>query len=292
MEGFRAGRAFDLHARRPPVLDADACRHGVGDDGQLRVGQDGAKEGVDGAAAAARLPIDRVLHEADAGLAGAVEIGVVGNALLLQRLHEGAAHRGVLPEMRNLQGAAHAMIRLAEMIVSLLPDEMRQEVLVAPAGTAQRLVPGIVILRLPANIDHGVHGAAAAQHLGLRHDGRAPLELRLRHHLVHRQVGVAGEKLHVARRHRQDAADFARSRLDQQNPCVMLGDEAAGNDAAGASAADDDVVETLRGHGQPPGRSARLARRQPAQVRQRMALKALDRQTLGIEQMAGRRDRA
>ena len=74
MEGFRAGRAFDLHARRPPVLDADACRHGVGDDGQLRIGQDGAKEGVDGAAPAARLPVDRVLHEADAGLAGAVEI--------------------------------------------------------------------------------------------------------------------------------------------------------------------------------------------------------------------------
>ncbi len=82
-----------------------------------------------------------VLHEADAGLAGAVEIGVVGNALLLQRLHEGAAHRGMLPEMGNLHGAAHAVVRLAEMIVAFLLDEMRQEVLVAPAGAAQSLVP-------------------------------------------------------------------------------------------------------------------------------------------------------
>src|SRR3712207_8849636 len=108
-----------------------------------------------------------MLHEADAGLPGSVEIGVVGNAPLLHRLHEGAAHGGVLPEMGHLQGACHSMVRLSEMVVSLLPDEVRQEIAVAPAGAAERLVPGVVILRLAADIDHRIDGTAPAQHLGL-----------------------------------------------------------------------------------------------------------------------------
>ena len=54
-------------------------------------------------------PIDRVLQEADASLRDAVEVGRVGHAARLERLHEGAAHRAVLAEMRDLQRAVDAV---------------------------------------------------------------------------------------------------------------------------------------------------------------------------------------
>jgi hypothetical protein len=129
------------------------------------------------------------------------------------------------------------------LIVFFLFDEVRQEVGIAPACAAERLIPSVVIRGLTSDIDHGVDGAATSEHFGLRHDRRAPVELRLRKDAMERQVSIAGQIFHVSRRHGEDRAGSARPGLYEQNPSAMLRDETAGNNASGASAAHDDVIK-------------------------------------------------
>src|SRR5688572_27879586 len=182
-----------------------------------------------------------MLHETDARLPGAVEVWIIGYSLLLHGLHEGPAHRGVLTEMRDLQRAVDPMVGLAEVVVRLLPSKVRQEIAETPTRPAERRVPGVVVGRLPATVDHRVDRTAPAEHPGLGHDRRPPAELRLCDDTMHREVGIPREELHVSRGHPKDRTRSPRPRLDEQNPSPVLGHQAARHDAAGTSTPGDDI---------------------------------------------------
>ena len=189
-----------------------------------------------------------MLHEADAELSGAVEIRIIWNAHALQGFDIGARHRAGMAKIGNLQRSANAVEFAAEMIVVFLRLEIGQDIPVRPGAIivcprlGHRLVPAIIIGRLPAHVDHGVDRAAATQDFALRHDRTPAVQLFLRLGLMHGQIGVLGEKLHVARRKMHDRVGLAGAPFQHQNARLAIAHETRGNDAGRTAAAHDDIV--------------------------------------------------
>src|SRR5690606_41127311 len=71
-----------------------------------------------------------------------------------------------------------------------------------PARIAGRL-PVVEVARLAANVDHGIDGARAAQHLAARPVSDAVGEFRIRLGAIHPVDGRIEEALSVAHRQRQ-----------------------------------------------------------------------------------------
>ena len=144
--------------------------------------------------------------------------------------------------VRYLQRPVHAVQRAGEALVAFQAGVVRQHVPPRPAGAAARGVPFVVFFRLAAHVDHGVDRTAAAQHVGLRHLRRAPVEQRLRLQFVDGEVRAAAEHLEESGRHPEQHAIVARPSLQQQDTRAVVFDQAIGCHAAGAAAAGDDVV--------------------------------------------------
>ncbi|MNO89958.1 hypothetical protein D3C76_814570 [compost metagenome] len=229
-----------LHAGGALALQDDALGAGAGHHGEVAVQlADRLEEGRGGAPAAAVA--DGHVIGADAFLLGAVEVGVVVVAGALRRLDEGTGG-GMLLRPADVQLAIAAVEFAAAAMVLLALAEVRQHLVVGPAGIAQ-LRPVVVVAAVAADVDHAVDRAAAAQRLAARLVAAAPAEARLRNG-VEGPVDVFG---------RQDGGDAER-RVDQRgsvlragfqqaDPHGRIGAQAVGEDAAGGAGANDDVVE-------------------------------------------------
>ena len=180
-----------------------------------------------GCRAARRLEIGRrgrgahaVAHgglvEARALLRRAVEIVVARIAALLRRLDEGRGERMLVAHVRHAERPAGAVVLVGAALVVLGLAEVRQHVLVAPAGVAE-LAPVVEVLGLAADVDQAVDRARSAEHLAARRDDVAAVALRLRLGLVAPVVALVGEQLAVAERDVQPRMPVARPGLQQQH---------------------------------------------------------------------------
>ena len=118
-----------------------------------------------------------------------------------------------------------------------------QHVVAAPARRALRL-PGVVVQRAAAHVEHRVHRARAAEALAARDVQRAPVDVRLglgREVPVELGVELVGERgrdLDVGRA-------VPAAGLEQQHADRRVLGQAVGEHAAGRAGADDHVVKPL-----------------------------------------------
>ena len=163
---------------------------------------------------------------------------------LLRRADEGVGERVAMAGVGDPQHPRRSMQRRCEPLVRLGADEDGQHILPPPALGA-RFGPGVVILALPADVDHRIDGGPAAQRAPLRHKHRAALQPRLTFGFVEPTA------------RRSDHADEGAGDVDegvvvrlagfQQQHALARRDEALRHHAAGRATADDDVVVVLHG---------------------------------------------
>ena len=110
---------------------------------------------------------DGGLVQPHAFLLGAVEIAVLARTERLgRRLHEHLAH-GVHLDVAHVQRSAGAVVFAGAARVVLGALEVRENVGEAPAGVA-RVAPGVVVVPVPAHVNHVVDRARAPEHLAAR----------------------------------------------------------------------------------------------------------------------------
>ena len=169
--------------------------------------------------------------------------GLKGRPIFARRLDHLLQQRHLVA--RRVGDAQHAvaaaqLVRAAVVVFHALED--RQHVLVAPAAIAE-LRPVIVVLRLAADIDHAVDRARAAQHFSARHldapAARALVGLRRVAPVDGRMVDHLGD---ADRDARPEVVRAFGARLEQQHPMGAALRQPAGDDRAGRTGADDDVV--------------------------------------------------
>src|SRR5207253_262260 len=178
---------------------------------------------------------------AHAVLARPVEVVVGFCALFLGGLDECLTGLRLVPGIGDRQRAAGAVVRAGAAGVVLRPPEVRHQVLVAPAGAAVLVLPGLEVVPVTADVDHRVDAAGPAEDLAARPvDGAAA-----------RAVLRDGQVVPVVRGleqpvHRGGSADLVgvvgRTGFQQQDADARVGGQARRQDAAGAAGADDDVV--------------------------------------------------
>jgi hypothetical protein len=154
-----------------------------------------------------------------------------------ERLQQRPAH--ALPlDAAFAAGAMRSALAKAMILVLL---EERQHVLPAPAGESE-LAPMVVVAGLAAHVEHGIDRRRSADHLAARIRQAAAVEPLLRQRAVH-PVGARiadGEK--IADRDVVPDPVVAAARLEQEHSLVGIGGEPVGQQAAGRTGADDDVV--------------------------------------------------
>ena len=117
--------------------------------------------------AAPQAPALCDLVATDAFLIRAVEVRIERQTCLLRRLDKDMAERIGVGTLRDIERAVFTVKAIMQALVALGLLEVRQHVVVAPAGIAE-LTPMIVIGRLPAHIDHGIDRARAAKEAAAR----------------------------------------------------------------------------------------------------------------------------
>ena len=120
------------------------------------------------------------LVEADAVLFGAVEVAVVGQPVLLARLHEGRRELVGTRRSRDSKRALGSVVRCREPAVRLRAHEVPLHLVGGPALATKILDPAVVVLGHAAGEDLGVDGPAAAQHAALGQRDAAAVAVRLR----------------------------------------------------------------------------------------------------------------
>ena len=153
------------------------------------------------------------------------------------------------------RGPAHVVLGL---------DEVRQHVGVAPAGRALRL-PGVVVERASAHVEHRVHRARAAERLAARDEQRASVDVRLG---LGREVPVelGVELLREGRRDLDLQRAVLAAGLEQQHAHRGVLGEAVGEHAAGRAGADDHVVVARRSSRHARGRRNAVGQRGEAEL--------------------------
>ena len=165
--------AGDLNADCPGALEHDPQRHRARNHLEIRPRSSRMQERVRGAAAhPAALG---QLEAADALLAGAVEIRVVLVAGLLCGLEQRVNDRMHRAALGYRHRAADPVVGVLAALVVLRALEVRQHIVVAPAGAAGS-GPGVVVGAVAADVDHRVDRAAAAEHLAAREVQAAVVE--------------------------------------------------------------------------------------------------------------------
>src|SRR5262245_39961890 len=141
--------------------------------------------------------------------------------------------------------SAHPMQRILAALLVLGAAKIGQHILEAPAGIAE-LAPMIEVRRLAADIEQAIDRARPAQHLPPRLDDLPVVELGLRLRGIEPIDLTIGEQLAVAERAVNPDVAVMAARLQQQNAMAARGGQAVGENAAGASGADDDIVKGVR----------------------------------------------
>ncbi|MCY1510586.1 hypothetical protein D9M68_449680 [compost metagenome] len=237
-----AARAVD-HAGGRAVLREHAQHVRARHHGELRVVAHGREVGGGGARAPAFE--GGGLVEAHAGLGGAVEVVVVGQAALLRGAQEGQAQRMAKARVAHLQRPVRAVQLAGEARVALGLAEPRQHVAPAPAFAALRL-PAVVVGGRAAHVDHGVDRTAAAQRAALRHEHLAAGGGGLRLALV--GPGALGaDHAHEGGGHVDEAVVVGRARLQQQHAAPGA-HQPVRQHAAGRAGAHHHHIENLLRH--------------------------------------------
>ena len=233
-----------------PLLDANAGGAGPGLDGQVRALAHHRREIGLGRAPPATVA-DGHLIAAEALLLGPVE--VVGQAMarlgtgLDDAAVEGMTLRPLPPA--DMQRALASMERGVPVLIAFGLAEIGQHVRIGPARQPH-LPPLVIVPGMAADIDHAVDRRGAAQplapgppqpavvHVRLRLGPEAPVE-----------VVLVLDQLPHAQRHAHQDGGVGTPGLQQQDLGVRVFGESGREHAAGASAADDHIVEMAGRHG-------------------------------------------
>jgi len=161
---------------RAIAVKMDAGGVGVRQHGEIWAVQNGVQEGIVGGVTAAVFLGDLV--EAEAVLAGGIEVGIGGNSLLLRAGEERAGERVDIAQIGDVERTVSAVkFRSAAGLVFRL-FEIRQDRREGPTGIPE-LFPIVKVARGAADVNHGVDGAGAAEDLAARPVKAAIVELRL-----------------------------------------------------------------------------------------------------------------
>src|SRR5262249_27971093 len=104
----------------------------------------------------------------------------------------------------------------------------------------------IEVGRLAADVEQAIDRARPAQHFPPRLDDLPVVEFGLRLRRVEPIDLTIGEQLAVAERDVNPDVAVMAARFQQQNAMAARGGQAVGENAAGASGADDDIVKGVR----------------------------------------------
>ncbi|MCY1346045.1 hypothetical protein D9M69_321200 [compost metagenome] len=206
-----------------------------------------------GRAAALAVLLGDLVAEAAILLAAVVVLGA-GDALRLGGAHEHLAQRAGRLQLGDVQRTAGAVeLALAETLVVLGLLEVRQHLVVAPAGVAQAR-PVVVVPAVATHVDHAVDRAGTAQRLAARLVALAPVEARLRHRLVGPVVIALAHHHHDAGRRLDQHLPVAAAGLEQAHADLRVLAQARRNRTATRPATDHHVIEHLLTHiGSPQG---------------------------------------
>ncbi|MNZ99615.1 hypothetical protein D3C78_1189480 [compost metagenome] len=193
-----------------------------------------------GSTAAAAITLGHLV-EAAAFLLFAVEVVIERNAGLLRRANERPAQLVDRNQVGHSQRPARAMVLVGQPVVVLGPAEIRQDVAEGPARATFLVLPGVVVGRIAAGIDHRVDRPATTQHPALRVENGAAVHARLGNRSVAPGQWTAGH-FEEAHRHVDVGIAVRRAGFDEQHADIRRFAETAGKYATGRAAADDDVV--------------------------------------------------
>ncbi len=231
---------IEAHADGAAVLDDEPVDQHVLFQPQIGTVQHGFQKPPRGGPAPSALLVD--VEIADAFIVAGVEIGDPPNPHLLGGIADGVQNFPGQPRRLDPPAAAGAMVFAGAQEMILQPQEVRQHVVIAPAGEAE-LTPVVVIGGLSPHRDHGVDRRRAADHLAARIGQRAAVETGLRLGLEHPVgTGIADRK-EVADRDVEPDPVVVAAGLEDQHPVFRVGRQPVGHDAAGGARADDDIVE-------------------------------------------------
>ncbi len=260
---LRGGLELDvLHARAGVPVEEQPGALRVGAQGQVRPVERGLQIGGQRALAAAVGHVDVVPAGAEEAAPGPVGVEV-GDLLVPQfdgRVDEGAGDRvgAVQPGVGDPLGAAGAGGGGGDVLLALQQGEVREHVLVRPAGRA--LVGPVVEVRgVAPDVHHDVEVAAAAGGLAARLVGAAAVEPGLRGagvapvHGAAEELVPGGRVVHLGR-------DPGAARLQDEDGGVRVLGEPVREHAARGARSHDDVVVLFHAHlcplspGSAPGR--------------------------------------
>ena len=234
-----------------PVFDADralaleqhARRVGVGDHGQIRARVHRLQIAARRAAAPATFL--RHLERPDALWTLAVEILVEREAGFKPGVDEDIGQPVGAAQVGHIERPARAVIRRRAAFLVLRALEVRQHVGERPARIAERR-PFVVVGGMSAQVAHGVRRTAAAQRAATRPEHAPAAHLRLALGVEIPVEGLAAHHPDDAHRHVDQRMAIGRSRFQQTDRDVTLFAQAVSQNAAGRTAADDDVIEDHR----------------------------------------------
>ena len=154
--------------------------------------------------------------------------------------------------------SARAMKSAGAGVMVLHAFEQGQHIVPAPAFEAE-LPPAIVVLRLSAQIKHGVDGGRPADDAPARIVQRAAVEPRLALRLVKPVGARIADREEIAGGNVKPDPVIAPARFEQQHAIARIGRQTVGEHAARGPRAGNDVIEF---HGRPPksleGRSSQI----------------------------------
>jgi len=158
-----------------------------------------------------------------------------------------------------MQRPALGMQRVRATCVVLGLQKPGQHLLPRPPGVALR-GPGVVVLRLSAQVDHGIHRAAAAQHLAAGLKAAAAIQSGLGHG-VDRPVELAGlGHARDAGRALHQRAGISAPGLEQAHLVRTVLAQAASQHAARRACADDHEIKGFIHAARSPGLKTRTLR--------------------------------
>ena len=255
LDAFALTVAAQVHCDRPPAIELDILDQTAGQNVQVAPQPRRPVEVTQGRRNA--VAIDVVLRKREAAVPEfGMAIVEIANAVLGEGRAESQGEAAPITGKRamNWDRSFLAVIRAAEIQVTLKLAQEWQAIRVRPAARAQRL-PLVVIRRQAADCDLAVHRRAAAHHPRLlvparlhqaRHLGDAVVADRVH---IGLDVGPIVIVLEVVRQERQ-LIDLVgnvlgrriRPRFEQGHLAISLGRKAISENATCRTAADDDVI--------------------------------------------------
>ena len=240
VQGLRLAVQQRLHAGGAAAIQQHAPRLRAGEHAQVGARHGRVQVGAGGVPALAVLLRDLV--EAHAFLRGAVEVVVARPAGGHRGFDKARRHRVGRAQVGHVQRPVGAVQGVGTALVALCAAEPGQHVGPAPAGGALG-GPGVVVLGLAAGVDHGVDGAAAAQHLAARLEAPAAVQARLRLGGERPVAAPAGHGGDEAGGHGDLPAAVVTAGFQQGHAHGGVFAQPPGQHAAGRAAAHDHVVK-------------------------------------------------